>query len=283
MTAHRQKHADYFRTSRYIMEMFTDSELKIDDIQISGHAQSITLRSYRTLGWTQALPLVLYFHGGSFTSGSLEEADSAGILIARQTPAWVVSVGYSLAPAFPFPHAPEDGYLALQWACANARKFGADSHRIGIAGHDAGGSLATAVAAIARDRSDIRLRAQVLLAPLLDPSMTCIAADSDQTSQFDFRVCASCYSAYLPTTLQRLHPYAAPLESRRLFGLPPALIASVEHDEHHIEAERYASALIAAGVPTEVTRYEGTSHAALAQNHQVIADVTAYLSKRLVK
>ena len=47
-------------------------------------------------------------------------------------------------------------------------------------------------------------------------------------------------------------------------GLPPALIASAEHDLLHIEAEKYAGELIAAGVPTEVTRHGKASHQALA-------------------
>ena len=80
--------------------------------------------------------------------------------------------------------------------------------------------------------------------------------------------CARCYRAYLPNPSQRLHPYAAPLESRRLAGLPPALIASAEHDLLLIEAENYAAELIAAGVPTEVTRHCQASHQALAAHER---------------
>lgn len=265
------------------MEMLNEPALHVEDIRIDGHAQTITLRSYRPSARNPVLPIVLYFHGGSFTAGSLDDADFAASTIARRTPAWVVSVGYSLAPKFPFPHAPEDGYLALLWAVAHAREQRADARRIGIAGHDAGGNLATSVAAIARDRGEVSIAAQALLAPLLDPSMTRIAPDVEGQDGFDIGICASCYRAYLPTAMQRLHPYAAPLESRRLAGLPPALIASVQHDQLHIEAERYASALIAAGVATEVTRYAGTSHAALANDPAAIADVVAYFLKRLVK
>jgi acetyl esterase len=93
--------------------------------------------------------------------------------------------------------------------------------------------------------------------------------------------CAQCYRAYLPNASQRLHPYAAPLESRRLAGLPPALIASAQHDLLHIEAEKYAGELIAAGVPTEVTRHVNASHNALAADPAALADVVAFFKKRL--
>ena len=263
------------------MKTVTEPGLCIEDVEIAGHAQPIILRSYRPASGASVLPVIIYFHGGSFTSGSLADAESAATAIARGTPAWVVSVGYSLAPQFPFPHAPVDGYRALLWASTHARDQRADPKRIGIAGHDAGGNLATCVAAIARDRGQVQLSAQALLAPLLDPSMTRLSDDCADHPDLDLGVCASCYRAYLPNAMQRLHPYAAPLESRRLGGLPPALIASVYHDQLHVEAERYAGELIAAGVPTEVTRHRDTSHAKLATHPAVLADVNAFFRKRL--
>jgi acetyl esterase/lipase len=93
--------------------------------------------------------------------------------------------------------------------------------------------------------------------------------------------CARCYRAYLPSASQRLHPYAAPLESRRLVGLPPALIASAEHDLLHIEAEKYAGELIAAGIPTEVTRHCKASHHGLATHPGALHDVVTFFKKRL--
>jgi acetyl esterase len=259
-----------------------DLGLCIEDVRIAGHAQPIMLRSYRPASDGTILPIVVYFHGGGFTRGSLDDADITATSIARDTAAWVVSVGYSLAPLFPFPAAPEDGYRAMQWAVANARAQRADARRIGVAGHDAGGNLATCLAAIARDRGEIVVSAQALLAPLLDPSMTRMADENKVRSpDVCMSECAQCYRAYLPNASQRLHPYAAPLESRRLAGLPPALIASAQHDLLHIEAEKYASELIAVGVPTEVTRHVNASHNALATHPAALADVVAFFRKRL--
>jgi acetyl esterase len=259
-----------------------DLGLCIEEVRIAGHAQPIVLRSYRPASDGTVLPIVLYFHGGGFTHGSLDDADIAAATIARDTPAWVVSVDYSLAPEFPFPVATEDGYRAAQWAVANARGQRADPKRIGIAGHDAGGNLATCIAAIARDRGAIHFSAQAMLAPLLDPSMTNLAdAGKVVEPDVDMCKCAQNYRAYLPNSSQRLHPYAAPLESSRLAGLPPALIASAEHDLLHIEAEKYASHLIAAGIPTEITRHWNASHGGLATHPAALDDVVAFFRKRL--
>ena len=260
-----------------------DLGLCIEDVHITGHAQPITLRSYRPGSNGATLPVVLYFHGGAFCGGTLDDADITARHIARATPAWVVSVGYSLAPQFPFPAAPEDGYRALQWAVSQARGQRADPRRIGIAGHDAGGNLATCVAAIARDRAEIIVSAQALLAPRLDPSMTRVADHKKAETSLDLYECARCYREYLPNATQRLHPYAAPLDSWRLAGLPPALIASAQNDSLREEAETYAAALTRAGVVTEVRRYADTSRDALGTHAEALADLVAFLQKQLRK
>jgi len=91
------------------MQSTRDSTLSIEEVSITGHAQLIRLRSYHPASKGALLPIVIYFHGGGFVRGSLDVADAAATAIARETPAWVVSVGYSLSPAFPFAAALEDG------------------------------------------------------------------------------------------------------------------------------------------------------------------------------
>lgn len=263
------------------MPIQTELGLCVEDVQICGHAQTITLRSYRPATKRATVPLILYFHGGAFTSGTLDDGDLTASFIARQTPAWVISVGYSLAPRFPFPHATEDGYRALQWAVAQARAQRADPKRVGLAGHDAGGNLATCVAAITRDRSEVKPRAQVLIAPLLDPSMTRLAEAREPHAAFDIGACARCYMEYLPRPSLRVHPYAAPIESRRLWGLPPALICSAPSDPLRVEAERYARALSAAGVPAAVTQYGETSREMLVHHEAALLDMVSFFRTQL--
>ena len=59
------------------------------------------------------------------------------------------------------------------------------------------------------------------------------------------------------------------------------MIASAQHDLLHIEAEKYAGELIAAGVPTEVTRHVDASHYGLVTDPSALADVVAFFRKRL--
>lgn len=253
--------------------------LAVTDVEIEGYAQDITLRLYRRPGKT-ALPVLLYFHGGGFVKGSIDCADTPARYFAEHLPALVVSVGYSLAPQFPFPAAPEDAHRAALWVQTRARAFGGNTKRLGVAGHDAGGQLANCLAFIARDRGDVRIDAQALFAPMLDPSLTRLGDEKRLRSDITASECAACYRAYLPQASQRVHPYAAPLESLRLAGLPETLIITAQNDVLHVEADKYASSLIDAGVLTQVVRYPSVSHAALAEHPAALQEAVRFLQCR---
>ncbi|HGO6146890.1 TPA: alpha/beta hydrolase fold domain-containing protein, partial [Burkholderia cepacia] len=161
-----------------------------------------------------------------------------------------------------------------------ARAFGGNPKKIGVAGHDAGGQLANCLAFIARDRGEVSIVAQALFGPMLDPSMTRIGDAERLASDITARECAACYRAYLPQAAQRMHPYAAPLESVRLAGLPPTLVVTAQNDVLHVEAEKYAGCLISSGVLTQVIRYPDITHAALATHEAAFEEAVRFFQCR---
>jgi acetyl esterase len=249
--------------------------LDVSEVTIAGHAQDIVLRLYRPQGASN-LPVLLYFHGGGFVRGTLDDSETASRFFAKHLPALVVSVGYSLAPKFPFPAAPEDAHRAALWVLTNARTYGGSAKRIVAAGHDAGGQIANVLAFIGRDRGDVKLAAQALFAPMLDPSLTRLGDEARLASDISASECAACYRAYLPEAAQRMHPYAAPLECTRLAGLPPTFIVTAQNDVLHIEAEKYAARLIEAGVRTHVMRYPSVSHAQIGAHPDALAEAVRF-------
>lgn len=259
----------------------TLSTTRCEDFAIPGLCGDIPVRLYRPDGAFGVLPVVLYFHGGGFVSGSIDDADAPARAIAERCPALVLAVGYALAPQRPFPAAPEDAHCAARWVVEQIAGFGGDPDRLAVAGDDAGGNLAASLALIARDRNGPAIAAQALIGALLDPSMTRLGDGARLNSDLTAATCANWYQQYLPQSRQRLHPYASPLASVRQSGLPPALIVTAGCDVLHREAESYAAALIAAGVPTQVVRFAGITHAALAAHPPALAEIAHFLQHRL--
>ena len=257
------------------------STTRFEDFSIPGPCGDIPLRLYRPDGVVGELPVVLYFHGGGFVGGCIDDADAPARAIAERCPALVLAVGYALAPQRPFPAAPEDAHCAALWAVDHIERFGGDPRRLAVAGDDAGGNLAASLTLIARDRNGPPIAAQALIGALLDPSMTRLGDGARLHSDLSAATCASWYQQDLPQSRQRLHPYASPLASVRQAGLPPALIVTAGCDVLHREAESYAAALIGAGVPTQVVRFAGVTHAALAAHPPALAEITHFLQHRL--
>ena len=215
-------------------------------------------------GQQKAAPLLLYFHGGLFNSGTVEAAEPLAHALAAT--AIVTCVDYPLAPKLHFPTTVEVAFDALLWAAANATALGADPTRIFVGGDQAGGNLAAVVSMMARDRGlkvdHARLIGQILINPMLDPQQTTPSMQEAEDSP-----CRKAWSDYLPCISDALHPYAAPILSKRLGGLVPALIISGERDPLRDEAEQYAAKLIAAGVPVQVRRLKGARGSLVQDSH----------------
>jgi acetyl esterase/lipase len=255
----------------------------VTNFTVPGPIGAIPVRLYQPQGRVKTgdlQALVLYFHGGGFVSGGLDDADLQARYIAQHSRAVVLSVAYALAPAKPFPAAPEDAYAAACWAVKNAGMLHIDPHQIAVAGDDAGGNLAASLTMITRDRCSAPFAAQVLISPMLDPSMTLLGDAKRLNSDMTAEACALRYRQYLPQTMQRLHPYAAPLEASRLAGLPPAYIATAGCDVLHTEAEKYAASLIHAGVHTQVARFAGITHDALRSHIPLLKEIVEFLCRR---
>jgi acetyl esterase/lipase len=193
----------------------------------------------------RVLPLVLHFHGGNFAEGDTEGASLAQLLSGAG--AVVASFDYPLAPQHRFPETVEAGYAALEWAHAQRAALAGKDAPLFVAGEEAGGNLAAAVAMIARDRLHPPLAGQILVAPMLDPCAATPSLRCRLGDQVDGRW-AEGWQHYLRGPMDAEHPYAVPGRAKRLASLPPALVLTSHDDAMRDEALAYANRLRAAGV-----------------------------------
>ena len=232
-------------------------------------------------------PILVFFHGGGFVAGNLDEFDSFCTLLAAGAQCIVASVDYRLAPESPFPSAVDDAWTATNWIASHAASFGGDSSRIAIAGDSAGGNLAAVVSMLARDRKTIQISHQVLICPWVDLSST--RATTESFRHFGQGLWLSATGIewyrnnYLINPTQAKEFRASPLLADNFENLPPALILTAEFDVLADQGRAYAEYLEAAGVPVTFSSYPGMLHdfpvlpALFATAQTAINQITSYL------
>ena len=223
-------------------------------LEISGPSGPLAARLYRAAARGAGLvdTLLVFFHAGGFTGGHLEDVEPCMRTLAGRLDAAILTPTYTQAPDGPFPAAAEDAYAVIVDCAAHPRRYGWSGATLVVGGVEAGGNLAAVAAMMARDRGGPPLAGQLLIQPMLDPglsstSMRC-ASERDAGEQIASQ-CAEGYREYLPRPGDRVHPYACPLASTRMKGLPPTLMASIDGDPLRDEANAYVAKLAAAGVP----------------------------------
>jgi len=236
---------------------------QVRDHSIAGPGGPLAIREYRPLDATGTLSALVYFHGGGFVLGSLDSHDALCRQLTVDSGCAVLSVDYRLAPEHKFPRGVDDAYAATCWALDNAAALAIDPKRLAVGGDSAGGALATAVAILAKRRSGPSLAFQLLLYPVTDLRSFDTPSYAENATGYFLTGSAMEWfrDHYLASIADRSDPLASPLGCDELQGLPPALVITAEYDPLRDEAEAYARALQAAGVPCTLTRYDGAIHA----------------------
>lgn len=205
--------------------------------------------------------VIVYYHGGGWVIGDIDQYDTLGRQLAQRTGAAVVLVEYRLAPEHRYPTAAEDAWAALTWTDARSEQIAGRLVPLIVAGDSAGGNLAAVVAQRARDAGGPRIGLQVLVYPVTDADLD-NATYVDPANQLllsrDSMVWF--WDHYAPDAADRGKPDASPLQAPDLAGLPPAVVLLAEHDVLRGEGEAYAARLAAAGVPVDVATLDGQMH-----------------------
>lgn len=233
---------------------------KVQDIQVDGVDGKIPIRVY-----TPSVPdvpgFILYFHGGGWVLGNLDQADYPCRLLANRTGRIVVSVDYRLSPECKFPGPLEDCYAATKWVAENAGTLGGDRGRLAVCGDSAGGNLAAAVTLMAKDRAAPSIANQILIYPIVDLSDHNYQDYPDDLSPALTRGDMTWFIKHYISRQEDLkNQYASPVLRSDLSGLPPALLITAEYDILTKQCNVYADRLRKANVQVRSAHYAGLIH-----------------------
>lgn len=263
--------------SQWMVNMISARQKKMVDTVLSNLAVPVRIYYPTKKSLQGNHPVTLFFHGGGFVLGSVDQYHMMVSKLARVTGQIIVSVDYRLAPEHPFPAAIMDCFAVLRWVQQNGSDLGTDTTRITVMGDSAGGNIATVVTLMCRDQQAPQPFSQVLLYPgvtFIDtdyPSMTYFLRDPDRqyvlTETFLRRVNA----AYRGDECKENNPYLSPLEATLSNDLAPALIITAECDPLRDSERVYAEKLEAAGVKVKYLEYSGMIHAFMSF-HMILSD-----------
>lgn len=213
------------------------------------------------------LPVLVYFHGGGFTIGSIATHDRLCRQLSHLGHCAVLSVDYRLAPEHKFPTAVEDAWDVLLWLTQHGGNHVLDVTRIAVGGDSAGGTLAAVCAIAARD-AGIPIALQLLFYPGTAARATCASHHTFgkgfvlEDTHLDYF-----FNHYLRTPDDRDDWRFAPLDGHAgagsaidLSGVASAWLGLAECDPLVDEGILYADRLRMAGVPVELDIYRGVVH-----------------------
>jgi acetyl esterase len=231
---------------------------KVETVTMPG---PIALRIYTPVAaGGEALPALVYLHGGAFRHGDFEAYENVCRFLAGEAGCRVIAVDYRRAPEHPFPAAVDDSMAALAWIETNAATLGIDPNRIALGGDSAGANLAAVVAQTATRAGEPHILFQMLLFPVTEfgsnrPSMSAYA----EGFNLDRDSLEYCYGLYAPKE-QWQDPRISPLHADHVERLPPAFMLLAECDPLHDEGLAYAEKLKAGGVSVTLVDWPGVIH-----------------------
>ena len=230
-----------------------------------GRGQGTLLaRAYRPIGSapSQALPVLLFLHGGGWCIGSVDTHDVMCRELCNVAGVLVFSVDYRLAPEDPFPAGVEDAALALRWLQGNAHEIGGIGEQLAIGGDSAGGNLALVTTLTAIEQGWPVPRLQYLIYPCVDINARTASRDRYAQGYFlDAESLTWFFERYLPQPGDALDWRASPaLAWDLLERLPPLCLVAAECDPLVDEGRQLAEHLRVAGIEVERHEYPGLVH-----------------------
>ncbi len=232
----------------------------VEEVRLPGGAAARPGRVYRPITDLEALPTVVFFHGGGFVIGDLDTHDLTCRLIAPAARPWSSRSTTASRPSTPSRPGSRTPWPPRTGSGDHLADLGG-SDAMAVAGDSAGGNLAAVVAQVLRDEGR-PLAAQLLIYPVTDSAGSYPSHTENAEGYFlDSATMAWFGAQYVGDApdIDPADPRLSPLHGR-LDGLAPAVVVTAELDPLRDDGNAYADALTEAGVSVEHQVFPGLIH-----------------------
>lgn len=215
------------------------------DITIDVEGGDIRGRVLTPKGAAQSV--MVYYHGGGWVIGNIDDYDLVGRHLAEKCNAIVVMVDYRKSPEHKYPVPMQDCYAALNWVEANRKDIGAEKLPLIVAGDSAGGNLAAVMAQKSVAENGPKIDLQVLVYPVIDGRMETASFTAEDNQLFlNAELMTHFWDQYCDPA-ERLNADVSPILADDVSQIAPAIILTPEFDILVDEGKAYADKLDAAG------------------------------------
>lgn len=214
---------------------------KYSDIKLN----DITLRIFDPNNKSKIL---IYIHGGGWVSGNLDTHCNICYKLAEKLNRKVISIGYRLAPEYPFPAGLNDCYIVTKNIMENIEKLNIKSKDVIIMGDSAGANLAISVSLMGLHNKTFRVGKIIMIYPTTqtDYSKKSIYKSlfyNDNKGFLTRKYLENWTNMYLPDEESKDNQYVNLMNAKRLFGLPKTLIITGTNDPLHDEGIAFVKKL----------------------------------------
>lgn len=230
---------------------------KAKNINYAGnHEEANTLNVFYRLDSIKNKPVLVFIHGGSWSSGKKETYWWLGRNFARKGVVTVI-INYPLAPNVQYEKMADDCALALKWVRENISSYQASPDKIFVMGHSAGGHLAELINADPK---------YFMQAGIANPIKGVILNDPFGLDMHEYLTTAEkdhYYFDFIRTFTEQADVWkiASPMEYVNQIKNPHLLFYGAKtYGAIKLQTPRLYEKLKANGIPVELKEIKGKSH-----------------------
>lgn len=219
--------------------------------------------------------VIIYIHGNSYVSGSINSYSKICKGIAKKCNKLVIAIDYKSDLGYKFPIGLNECYETIKYLYQELEKVNIDPNKIILMGDSTGGNIVVSITLKAREDKSIKISKEVLIYPVLsgDYNKKSKYQSIIKNSELDLLTVKHLnlfMKNYVNKKSDLKNPLISPLEETNYKDLPPTLIITGDLDPVRDEAIEYFDRLKKENIKTEHLNITFATHGFLNSNDEEI-------------